>query len=627
MILGVLDPRCGAEGLKEVLVRAVDRTSNGSAAQASFWADGHLAMCSVPRGIPTLDEGPQPFLSPGGKMTAVFEGKVHNVDEIESRLGNGGRYAASRSGQALVDLFERHGEDFLGSVNGKFAFAIWDTREQRLVLGRDHLGVESLFYADQGDRFVFGSSLKAVIATGMVEKRLNRDAVLQYLLYCYNPDDQTFAQGVYKLPAGHTLSIDAGGISKRRYWRLSFEETTLHAEERYREEVLDLIRDAIRIRLDPGQGPGVFLSGGTDSSAIVSLTSGMRSEPIQSFSFRCQGPSYDESSYARFVADQFGTDHTEVSYTAERLSLVGTAVVSMDEPFCDIGIEMATVLLGRAAEGRVSYVFSGEGGDELFAGHPVYVADKVAAFVDMIPRGLTVPMARALQRIPDSDQKRNLQVKLKRFAYSLAFPPQLLSHRWRTYYTPGELLDLCSPDFVAECNLQGLFEVMARHTRDADGGDRLSRSLYSDYHTLVDFYLRRLALLRTFRIESRLPLLDYRLVEYAARIPSSLKIKGFSDTKYIYKKILEGIVPREILHDRPKLGHSVPMKNWMREEVGLKDWLGDVLSNGALRDSGFFRREYLAQMMDAHQRKVENHSHRLWGLAVLGLWLQQWGDW
>ena len=284
----------------------------------------------------------------------------------------------------------------------------------------------------------------------------------------------------------------------------------------------------------------------------------------------------------------------------------------MDEPFCDIGIEIATFLLGRAASGQVSYVFSGEGGDELFGGHPVYTADKVAAYIDRLPKPLLQPIAQVLQTLPDSDRKKNLQVKLKRFAYSVAFPPELLSHRWRIYYTAAELDKLCTKELL-------------KQTQKPEP-DLLSRCLSSDYWTLVNFYLRRLELLRQFGIENRLPLLDYRLVEYAAKIPSELKLKGFSDTKYIYKQALKGILPDDILFNRPKLGHSVPMKNWLRQETEIIDWMTDILNSTSFRQRGLFKPNAIQKLLDEHANKQHNHSHRLWALLVLELWFREYLD-
>jgi asparagine synthase (glutamine-hydrolysing) len=616
----------GSEAQSELLRAAARIDQDRAAARAQAWHNDRVAFCWIRPEIDTLDEPAQPSRNDNRTIVSFFEGKLYNFADLQATAGIGPPVDASRTGKVLPYLYQQYGEHFLDRVNGKFAFALWDDRNQKLILGRDRLGIEPLFYHNDQNRLVFSTSLRGLLATGWVPKELNHEAVLQYLLYCYNPGVETFLQGVRKLPAGHLLAIDSSGMSLKRYWRLSFTELEEKREEEYRDELLDLIENAIRVCLSPDQLPGILLSGGTDSSTIVSLTSRMATKPLRTFSFRCAGRSYDESRYARLVAQRFGTEHTEIPYEADDLRLISAAVRSMDEPFCDLGIEIATYLLGQAAHGKVTYVFSGEGGDELFGGHPVYVADKVAAVVDCFPRMLTDSLTQLLQKIPDSDQKKNFQVKLKRFAYSLSFPSEILSHRWRVYYTPKELLELCTEDFLAGCDVRHLFDGMLEYSGETKGLDALSRSLYSDYHTLVDFYLRRLGLLRAFGIESRLPLLDCRLVEYAAKIPSRMKLRGVSDTKYIYKKILEGVLPREILYNRPKLGHSVPMKNWLRENAKLQQWVEEILSESSLVKRGFFRSSMVRQMLEEHRSMRHNHSHRLWGLVVLELWLRAWLD-
>lgn len=623
MILGVLERGERGIHLKEDLLRAADRVvPGGRGVQPAVWANRQLAFCSTPGRIGTLDDAPQPFVNEDQTIAVTCQGKIYNSREIKRSLGSGQRFRTGSASEILGRLYEKFQEDFLDQVNGAFAFVLWDEGRRTLLLGRDRLGIEPLYYADDGTRFVFASSARALVATGWIECELDHGALLQYLLYCYNPTDTTLLRRICKLPAGHLLAVGETDVSMNRYWHLSFAETQPKTEEEYGEEILSLIEDAIRIRLDKDCVPGVLLSGGTDSSAIVSLTSRLSSGPISTFSFRCEERSYDESPHARFVAQHYGTRHTEIPYRPDHLSLIGRVVESMDEPFCDLGIEIGTYLLGQAASGSVSYVFSGEGGDELFGGHPVYLADRIAAVVDRVPQGLIRPLARMLQRIPDSDQKKNLQVKLKRFAYSLSFPPELLSHRWRVYYRPEELQELCNGDFIAQCNLQGVFDGMLKYTREADGNDPLSRSLYSDFQTLVGFYLRRLALLREFSVESRVPLLDHRLVEYAARIPSRLKVQGLSSTKYLYRRVLERILPREILYNRPKLGHSVPMKNWLREDASLRGWMTDMICDGWLAASGFLRPDVIRRMVEEHVRRVHNHSHRLWGLVVLEAWVK-----
>jgi asparagine synthase (glutamine-hydrolysing) len=620
MILGILSVDKEADQLKQDLLEASARVFRGAKdIVPKIWVDRRLGLCWTPRQIDTFDEFYQPSFSLDHKTVVMCEGKIHNKAEIRELLGLDSTLHGFSSAQALAMLYEKYQDRFLERVNGKFTFALWDGKHDKLLLGRDHLGVEPLFYSNDGKGLIFTSSLTALLATGWVEKTLNREAVLQYLLYCYNPGTETILQRVYRLPSGHFLATNGSGTSLHRYWRLSFGDIEEKTEEQYRNEIPALIQNAIQIRLEPDRPPGVFLSGGTDSSAILSLSSRMWNQPLSTFSFRCPGRSYDESSYARFVAERFGSRHTEVPYQPEHLSLIRNAVGVMDEPFCDIGIEIGSYLLGRAAAGKVSYVFSGEGGDELFGGHPVYIADKLARVVDCFPRAILKPLSQQLQRIPDSDEKKNLQVKVKRFAYSLCFPPELLSHRWRTYYTAEELRELCTSDFLDSCDTDKMFDGMIKHNH-GDGRDQLSRSLHSDYHTLVAFYLRRLRLLRAFSIESRLPLLDYRLVEYAAKIPSRLKIKGWSDTKFIYKRALERVLPRTILYDRPKLGHSVPMKNWLREDLPLKALITDTFCDGMFSQSGFFHKDYVNRMIGEHASRIHNHSHRIWGLLVLELW-------
>lgn len=623
MILGIWQDDKSGDQLREDLSAAMTAAwSGGVPRTAALWADDGLAFGWTPLGLETMDELPQPVMNPDQTVVLLFQGKIYNLVELGKYLGFQRHFQMSSSGEALVHLYAKRSENFLERVNGKFAFALWDRRSHTLLLGRDRLGIEPFFYHQKGPRLVFSTSLRALLATGWVDKDLNYQAILQYLLFCYNPGQETFVRGVQKLPAGCLLKADRAGMSVERYWRLSFAKTEAKSERCYGEEILDLIRDAVQVRAEPQNAPGIFLSGGTDSSTLVSLASRIYNQPLRTFSFRCRGKSFDESHYARLVAERYQANHTVVPYDAQRVLLISKAVECMDEPFCDIGIEIGTYLLGQAAGGQVSYVFSGEGGDEAFGGHPVYLADKVATLIDAIPRILLRPLTWSLQRFPDSDQKKNLQVKAKRFAFSISFPRELLSHRWRAYYTLVDLQRLCTEDFLHHCDTDEMFAGILRYNREADGQDQLSRSLYSDYWTLVDFYLRRLQLLRAFSVESRLPLLDYRLVEYAAKMPSSTKVRGFTETKYIYKKVLNGVIPHEILYGRPKLGHSVPLKNWLREDDQVRQFLMDHISQGHFRDRGFFRDQAIGRMVDEHTRRIDNHSHRLWGLLVLELWLR-----
>ncbi|WP_404783304.1 asparagine synthase (glutamine-hydrolyzing) [Altericista sp. CCNU0014] len=623
MFFGIANPQQQRSELQQALSQAIAQLPPApQTAKSLTWGNNALAFYWIADGVTSCNESHPPFWSADGRITALFEGSIYNLPELKRDFGSTVRWQTDSASEVLAHLYDRDPDNFLERVNGKFAFILWDEPNQKLILGRDRFGIRSLFYRYHQDCLVFGTSLRSLLATGWIPKQIDAQVVLEYLLYCYNPSHRTIVETVSKVPASHFLSFEGSELQLHRYWNLNFAERDRKTEAQYCEEIPALIEDAVKIRLDPHRSLGVFLSGGIDSSAILGFAAKFSAEPLSTFSFRCAGPSYDESSYARYVARHFGTQHTEIQYQPEDVSAIASIVGAMDEPFCDIGIEIGTFLLGRAAQGQVDYIFSGEGGDELFGGHPVYTADKVAAPIDRIPRSILNPIAQLLQKLPDSDRKKNLQVKLKRFAYSLAFPSQLLSHRWRTYYQPHELIELCTADFLSACDLTQLFDSMLQYANAADGPDRLSRSLYSDYWTLVAFYLRRLELLRSFGLDNRLPLLDHRLVEYAAKTPSNLKIRGFWDTKYIYKQALVGIVPDKILFDRPKLGHSVPMKNWMRDNANVRDWMANILSSSSFKERGFFRFSFVERSIDEHQKKICNHSHRLWSLVILELWLK-----
>lgn len=622
MFFGIVNHTQSDRELQQALTQAAAKISPASHQQTFLWGKDGFAIYWSADWIATQDQTHPPFWNSERQIAVLFEGEIYNLAQLKQSDSHR-HWQTDHAGEVLAHLYDRDPDHFLDEINGKFAFVLWDARHQRLLLGRDRFGIQSLFYHPQPNRLVFGSSLRSLLKTGWIPKQLDPQVVLEYLLYCYNPSQKTFIENVQKVPASYFLSFDGTEISLHRYWNLSFAEQFQKTEAQYCEEIPALMADAVRIRIDPSRKLGVFLSGGIDSSSMLSFASRYATEPLSTFSFRCAGRSYDESSYARYVAQQFNTNHTEVQYQPQDLSAIAAIVQAMDEPLCDIGIEIGTYLLGQAAQGQVDYIFSGEGGDELFGGHPVYSADKVAAWVDWMPRSFSHPVMQLLQKIPDSDQKKNLQVKLKRFAYSLSFSPELLSHRWRIYYTPQELQDLCTSDFLNTCNLETLFSSIIQYSETADGSDGLSRSLYSDYWTLVNFYLRRLELLRAFGIDNSLPLLDYRLVEYAAKIPSSLKLRGFSDTKYIYKQALKGIVPDKILFDRPKLGHSVPMKNWLRDRPEIQQWMIEILSDTQFQQRGFFEDEFVQRLIREHLQKSHNHSHRLWSLLVLELWLRE----
>jgi asparagine synthase (glutamine-hydrolysing) len=298
-------------------------------------------------------------------------------------------------------------------------------------------------------------------------------------------------------------------------------------------------------------------------------------------------------------------------------------VAEMEEPFCDIGINIATYILGiSASQNSVLRILTGDGGDELFGGHPVYEADKIAGFIDPLPHFFKKALFNWSSFLPDTDKKKSLTVKLKRFAESLGYPKSLLTHRWRVYYSFKELERLLNRNLAHVISENTLFGRILEINAECDGTDMLGKALYSDYETVVDFYLRRNDLIRKFGVEVRFPLLDHELIEYCAKIPSDLKVRGWFDTKYILKKAMDDILPNEIVYREDKLGHSIPLKNWLRDDKLTQEFVFDFLSEETIRSRGWFNPDYVASLVRDHLQKRRNNSHRLWALAVLEMWLQ-----
>jgi asparagine synthase (glutamine-hydrolysing) len=395
-------------------------------------------------------------------------------------------------------------------------------------------------------------------------------------------------------------------------------EVTIGAEIRRR------LTSAVKGRIGGRTRTGAFLSGGLDSSTVVSLLRNEK-ENIQTFSFRCRGESFDESAYATIVSEAFGTRHEIVEYGPEEVVQAAEMVSLMDEPFCDVGINVATYLLSKAAAGRVDEVFTGDGGDELFGGHPVYLADRAARMMGLIPR-LFRDAAFALGRtLPDSDRKKDWRVKIKRFSRSYAFPPALGTHRWRVYYLDEELGRLVAPEFLDGIDSNRMYDDVIGYNEEGSGGDPLDRSLYSDYQTVVQFYLRRMHMARAMGLSPKFPMLDAGIVAYCARIPSRWKIRRLSDTKYIERIAVEPLLPSEVVHRKDKLGHSIPLKNWMREHAEVQTFINDTLSMSSFRSMGLVQPGSVERMQEDHLTRRENHSHRLWALVILALWLEKHG--
>lgn len=527
----------------------------------------------------------------------------------------------------LLDILDERGVAGLHDVQGQFAIAWWNARAGELTLVRDHFGAEPLCYALDGRQLVFGSLGRDVAAALAQAPRLSMQGLVEYLTHCYLPGHATLFENVLRVPAGAALVFNAkSGASRIEYWyRLSFADPVPPNENdivaRYRE----LLEAAVVRRLTEAR-TGVLLSGGMDSSSAATFARRHLTGNISSFSFRCVGAPFDESPFARALSKELGTEYNEVDFgELESLQAVD-AVGEMDMPFCDIGIEIGTWLLSQAAGPKVDYLLTGDGGDEIWASHPVYAAQRIIRWYDRapIPRPLRSALVRACSIVKDSDQKRNLAVVMKRMLPEPSYPAALQHYRWRMYYTASSLRELLTPELARRAEGAEPFRAVAEsfdHYRGPDDG--LSACLYSDYRTVSSFYFSRLFLSRSFGLETRMPFYDRDLVEFGARIPVHLKLEGVERTKRLFRVAMEGILPDIINHRKDKMGNSVPFKNWLRDSGRLSTLVRETLASDEFIGRGLFQRAAIDRLLEEHAQRRHNHSHRIWALFMLEQWFRR----
>jgi asparagine synthase (glutamine-hydrolysing) len=587
------------------------------------WADGPAGLGNARLAIIDVAGGHQPVGNEDGSVWAVQNGEIYNYRDLRAELAaRGHRFATDHSDtEALVHLYEEHGPDFARHLRGMFAVAVWDARARRLVLARDRLGIKPLFYAVTDTGLVFGSEIKALLAAGL-PRSLDPAALHDYLTFDFVPGPRTMFAGIRKLPAGHLLTWDAAaGVEVRRWWSFppqgevppeARDVPTATAALRAR------LEDAVRATMVSDVPVGAFLSGGIDSSVVVALMRRVADGPVRTFAVGFREKSYDETPYARIVADACGTEHHELVVEPHVEDVIHRLVEAFDEPFGDSSA-VATWYVAEAAARHVKVMLSGDGGDELFGGYVIYQADRLAGLYRRLPAVLGARALPALAGlIPASDAKMSWDLKVQRFVRHARLDPAGAHGAWRLIFTEDMKRQLyAQPPADPHDPLDHL-----RAAFDAyPGTDLLNRFMVADAQvSLVDDMLTKVD--RTsmaHSLEVRVPLLDHELVEWVSRLPSSLKVRRLT-LKYLFREVARDLLPPEIAR-RPKAGFHVPVPAWLKHE--LRPLVDEVLGEATVRRQGVFDPAYVRTLVDAHQSGRENLSRNLWGLLMFGLWYER----
>jgi asparagine synthase (glutamine-hydrolysing) len=584
--------------------------------------EGHISAAFGFRRLAIIDlsGGRQPMSNEDGTLWLVCNGEIYNYQDLRRDLEQRGhRFRTNCDVETLLHLYEETGLECVNQLNGMFAAAIWDTRRQTLFLARDRLGKKPLYYRATPTQFMFGSEVKALLQHPACPRELDPRSLSKYLAYEYVPSPHCIFKGIHKLPAGHTLTWQAGQSRLRQYWDLKFAGgPDRRTEGEIAEELRARLKEAVRLRLISDVPLGVFLSGGVDSSTVVALMAELRpAAQIKTFAIGFEESSFDESRYARRVAEFYGTEHHEEILKGQALlDMLPEVAAFLDEPFADASV-IPTYLLSRFTRKHVTVALGGDGGDELFAGYPTFPAQQVARFYRM-PRALHERVLRPLAELmPVSHENFSLDFKIKHFLRGAGWRPELRDQVWIGSFTPEEQRGLLA--HAGEADDYEDIQTAEKHCSTT--ASRMERLIY----LYCKFYLQDDILVKVDRasmacaLEARAPFLDYTFVEFVNAIPFGLKLKGLK-TKYILKRAMSGKVPQDILA-RGKKGFGIPIAKWFRNE--LRDLLLDTLSERRIKQQGIFDHQALARLVSEHLHGVKDNRKQLWTVFMFQLWFDK----
>jgi len=564
-----------------------------------------------------LQGGKQPISNEDGSISVVFNGEIYNYVELrEKLLARGHRLTTASDTEVIVHLYEELGEDCVRELRGMFAFAVWDASRQRLLLARDRLGIKPLYYMEHRGRLIFASEIKAILQHPEVKAGLDMEALSHFLALKYVPAPQTMFAGIYALPPAHTIRCDPHTLDVRPYWRLSFAPgENYHASEAACAEQLEaLLRESVKLHLVSDVAFGAFLSGGVDSSIIVALMSKLLERPVKTFSvgFDGDGAGFSELPYARLVSKRYETDHHEVLVRpADLLNLAERVIWHLDQPIADNAC-VANYMVAELAAQHVKMVLTGEGGDELFAGYARYAGEALSPWFRLIPKHLKSLALDLSARLPGLRRP-----KLALFALCQSNEVTRLTS-WFPLFNREMRSGLLSNRYKRQLSEVSPEHIFAQHLAATDAEDPLSRMLYVDTKLWLpdDLLARGDKMSMAASLEARVPLLDHKLVEFAASLPPQMKLKGLT-RKYLLKKVARQWLPTEVI-DRKKEGFPMPFSIWFRKEA--RCFVRDLLAPATLKRRGLFDPVYVQKLLEEHEAGTADHGSLLWGLLSVELW-------
>lgn len=616
-IAGIVSPNRGERIDENVVHRMCQAIVHRGPDEEGIFAKDNSGLGMRRLSIIDVAGGHQPVFNEDRSIWIVFNGEIYNFPELRRELeGRGHRFSTNTDTEVIVHLYEDIGEDCVKKLRGMFAFALWDERRNSVLMARDRLGKKPLHYALHRGKLYFASEIKSILAVAPELAEVNRAALMQYLYLGYVPDPATAFVGIQKLLPGHLLWFERGQLRIRKYWDLPpYATHQPKSEEECLEELEWRLAESVRVRMISDVPLGAMLSGGTDSSTVVALMARASSRPVKTFAVGFRDSDFDESKYARLVADKFSTEHHELRLEPDVVGTVETLTRSLEEPFGDSSM-LPTYFVSCLARRHVTVALSGDGGDELFAGYERYGLHQGREKFAKIPQSWwRFYREHLFPMVPRGMRGRQ-------FSYNVSLP-------WRERYADEMCflpafereIPLLTPEFRAVLAESGdPQKLLLELFESAPASDRISQMLYVDTKSYLvgDILTKvdRMSMLTS--LEARVPILDHQLVEWATSLGPEWKLTGRGQHKYILRKLAERVgVPKEVLY-RPKRGFALPLVHWMRKE--MKELILSVLLEPRTLERGYFDPKGVEQLLDQHFRGRRDQSGRIWRLLMLELW-------
>ena len=580
-----------------------------------FYVAPHAGLGMRRLSIIDLATGRQPVCNEDGTVWAVFNGEIYNFQQLRRGLEERGhRFYTGTDTEVIVHLYEERGPRCVEALRGMFAFAVWDEREQSLLLARDRVGIKPLYYCEAGGRLAFASELKALLTLPEVERKLDLAALGHVLAFLTTPQADSIIEGVHKLEPGTVLVASRGGVRLSRYWDLEWKPDFGKSEADLVEGLRERLEESVRLHMVSDVPLGAFLSGGVDSSAVVATMARLSPRPVKTFSIGFADEDYNELAYAGEVARACGTEHHELILEPDVLGVLEDLAWHLDEPFGDPSV-IPTYMVSQLAGQHVTVVLSGDGGDELFAGYDRYVVEGRERRRERMPAGLRRALGAFARHVPEGMKGRN-------FLRHLALDGLDRYLDALNFFRREEQRELFQPDAFALVSAGDPWREMGAYVPDLNG-DWLSplQNLDIRAYLPLDILTKVDRMSMAHSIEARVPLLDHELLEFAATIPPTLRLHE-GTSKYIFKRALEGWLPASIL-ERPKHGFSVPLGRWFRGR--LREFAGELLLSDRARQRGLFDAGAVARLLNRH-RAGRDLEFQLWTLISFELWARRFLD-